>query len=414
VTRRRDGSPGLLTSCSFVVLLLTGLLYFTASGVLSLALPLYVSDELHGSAFVVGLVIGAVTVTAIFLRPAAGRLTTAHGSKKVSLIGLLVVSASWCCYGLTESVPVLVLLRMATGVGQAAAYLGLARLAYDLAPPDRKAQATSYFSVALYGGFAVGPLLGDRLVTSAGYTVTWFLTGATGLLALAVGLFLKDPPPAPLPAEDPAPARRPRRTFQRDSIGPALVLLLSLSGYTAFATSIPLYVRSLLDVDAGIALAESAGIVLVVRMVGGRLPDLLGPVSSASISLTTQAAGWAVVAASPTAVGLYGGIGLMSLGVALLYPALFTFAMHRAPTTEHGSAVATVTMAVDAANGLGPLLLGAVVAASGSHRSAFVAAGLLNVVALVVVVIRTRAWRATAMPRRSPVPRVVPGAVQQR
>ncbi|BAL87927.1 putative MFS transporter [Actinoplanes missouriensis 431] len=397
---QRDPRSAVLTSPPFLILLLCSLLYFTALGVLAVALPLYVANVLHGTSFAVGLVVGAVTVTAIVLRPAAGRLTAVRGSRVVVLAGLLVVTASIFCYTVADSVAALVPLRMVTGIGQAAAYVGLARLAFDLAPPDRAAEAVSYFTVAPYAGFAAGPVLGTELLDVSGYPMTWIVAGAVGVLALVCALFLREPPAEPgtaAPGERGSPAARtPRRWLQRDTVGPAVVLLLSLAGYAAFATTVPLYAGSL-GIDAGLILAESSIVVLTVRLLGGRLPDLLGPVTGSLVSIAVQAAGWAIVAAVPTAIGLHSGVVLMSLGVSLLYPALFTFALRRAPVAQRGDAVATITMSFDVAYGLGPVLLGAVAASTSSHRSAFVAATVLNVLAFAVVLSRARSWRRSAV-----------------
>jgi MFS family permease len=395
-----DGDRRLLTSSAFLAVLLSALFYFSASGVLSLALPLYVHDQLGGGAVAVGVVVGAVTVTAILVRPFAGRLSTTRGCKAVALAGFLIVSTSIACYGLTDSLPILTLCRFATGLGQSAAYIGLARMAFNLAPMDRKAEATSYFSVALYGGFAVGPVLGNSLISSVGYDTTWMITAGLGFAAFGVGLFLRDRPPAIEGA--PAPLRQ--GFLHRDSLGPALVLLLSLGGYSAFATALPLYVRSDLDADPGIAIAVNAGIVLVIRLIAGSLPDRLGTVPSATASLALQATGWLLIAGLPNLVGVYLGIAVMSIGVALLYPALFTFAMHRTPDAEHGSAVSTMTMSFDIAYGLGPVLLGVVITMTSSDRSAFVAAALLNLAALALVLRWATAWRASSpVPRRAAV-----------
>src|SRR5919112_914537 len=79
----------------------------------------------------------------------------------------------------------LVLLRVLTGVGEAAVFVGAATAVQDLAPPSRRGEAASYFSVAVYGGLALGPALGEAVLDGAGSDAAW-LVSAGGCLAAAV------------------------------------------------------------------------------------------------------------------------------------------------------------------------------------------------------------------------------------
>ena len=47
------------------------------------------------------------------------------------------------------------------GIGEAAFFVGAATMITDLAPDDRRGEAISYWSVAIYGGLAFGPALGE-------------------------------------------------------------------------------------------------------------------------------------------------------------------------------------------------------------------------------------------------------------
>ena len=55
-------------------------------------------------------------------------------------------------------------------------FVGVATAAQDLAPDHRRGEAASYFSVALYGGLALGPLIGEALVPH-GFTTLWLVLG---------------------------------------------------------------------------------------------------------------------------------------------------------------------------------------------------------------------------------------------
>jgi MFS family permease len=378
---------------AFVTTLLAMFAYSICQGILQPELPHYVADRLHGNGLQVGVVVGAFTVTAITLRSAAGRLADRRGSRLVIRLGLVVATLSILLYNLADTLPQLVGCRLLTGVGEAAAYVGLAKLAYDLAPSDRKAEATSYFTVAVFGGFAIGPILGESLRRSHGFHAVWIVASAFAFASLVIGIWLEDAPVSPQPAASPAEeaVRRPwRKTFiQRDAAGPATILLLAMIGYSALTTFVPLYVTHLGLPSAGPVLAETAVIILLVRLFGAKLPDRVSPLRSATASLALQAVGWGMLAGWHSSAGLYLGDVFIALGVSLLYPSLFTVAVHRAPASEQGNAVATFTMAFDLANGVGALLLGAVVTISGHEPAAFAAASIFNVAGLALIATHT-------------------------
>ena len=70
--------------------------------------------------------------------------------------------------------------------------------------------------------------------------------------------------------------------------------------------------------------------------------------------------------------------------MSLLFPALFSAAVSAVPEHERGQAVGTFSLAFDIANGLGPAVLGVVVAL-GDYRAAFVVSGVAALAALALV-----------------------------
>ena len=240
--------------------------------------------------------------------------------------------------------------------------------------PGRRLRPTSYFTVSLFGGFAIGPVIGEAVRRSAGFHLVWLIAAGCALAALLVSLGMADPPN--WPESDPASSGHRsgriwyRDLIQKEAVGPATVLAVAIAGYAGLTTLIPLYVAHLGLASAGPVLAENAVIVLLIRLFGAKLPGKLGPLRSTTMSLVLQAAGWAIVAGWASRSGLYMGVTLIALGVSLLYPALFSFAVNRAPVAQRANAVATFTMFFDLANGLGALLLGSLVALTGGDQGA--------------------------------------------
>ena len=95
--------------------------------------------------------------------------------------GSLTFALSVVAYGLVDAVPWLVAMRILSGVGEAAVFVGAATTAQDLAPAHRRGEAASYFSVAIYGGLGIGPVIGEAVRRTWGVTEVWLVAGGFGL-----------------------------------------------------------------------------------------------------------------------------------------------------------------------------------------------------------------------------------------
>ena len=78
--------PTLFTR-AFVIVALAELAYFTADGMLLPALPRYVEGPLGRGNIAVGLVIGAFSLSAFFLRPWAGGVADRRGRRVLMVAG---------------------------------------------------------------------------------------------------------------------------------------------------------------------------------------------------------------------------------------------------------------------------------------------------------------------------------------
>ena len=76
-----------LLTPAFLMLAVADLAYFTAAGVTIFALPLYVTGPLGSDEAGAGLAFGAFAVTALVLRPFAGRASDTRGRRPLLLGG---------------------------------------------------------------------------------------------------------------------------------------------------------------------------------------------------------------------------------------------------------------------------------------------------------------------------------------
>ncbi|MFN2490390.1 MAG: MFS transporter [Actinomycetota bacterium] len=281
-------------------------------------------------------------------------------------------------YSLASSLSILFALRLLSGVGEAAFYVGAASVINDLAPDERRGEALSLFSLALYGGLALGPFVGELVLGHDRYTLTWIVAAAAAAVASLLGLRVPD-------TRSSTPGRR--RIVHPAGLLPGIILACSVWGLAGYNTFVPLYARELGLDGSRLVFALYSAIVLGIRSLGARIPDKVGPGRSARIALALSGTGLAVVGVSGTIAGLFAGTILFSVGQALAFPALMTVAVAAAPPSERGSVVGTFTAFFDLAFGAGAVSLGGVAALAG-YEGTFIAAAGVAAAGLVLLLVR--------------------------
>jgi MFS family permease len=383
----------------FLLVVASGLSYFMSIGMLIPVVPQYVKGPLGGGNVGVGVAVGSLFVGAVLLRPYAGRVGDRVGRRVLIIGGALIVAGSTAAYGVFDTLPYLVAIRVVTGIGEAAFFVGAATMITDLAPEHRRGEAVSYWSVAVYGGLAFGPAVGEAVLGDDRFIAAWVVSASLALFAALLGTITvetaRSVPPAP-----------PGKLLHRAALAPGVVLFLGLVGLAGFTAFVPLYVREL---DLGAAdwiFLLYGGLILCVRIIGARLPDVLGGRRAATLALSGGAAGLALMAGWPSVAGLVAGTAVFAAGMSLLYPALMLVALAAVPDHERGSVVGTYSSFFDLSQGLGALILGGVAALSG-YRGAF--AGGAVAAAIGVVLLQTGVGlrgRGQVAPERAPAERV--------
>jgi MFS family permease len=372
----------------FALVVSSGMAYFLALGVVLPAIPQYVEHRLGGGSVAVGIAVGSLFIGAVLLRPYVGRLGDRLGRRVLIVFGASVVAVSIFLYGAVASLPFLVGARVLTGLGEAAFFVGAATMVTDLAPPARRGEAISYWSVAVYGGLAFGPVLGETVIDVGGYGWVWIVAGLLAALAAGLGLCTRD-------VERPAAAQGAERLhlINRAAVAPGMVLFSGLIALAAFTAFVPLYVDDVGLGSADVVFLVYGGFVLLVRIFGARIPDTLGGRKAGVLALAATATGMTIMAAWGTAAGLLLGTVFFAGGASLLYPALLLLALGNAPESERGSVVGTFSSFFDLSQGVGSLLVGAVAAGAG-YRGAFGAGAVFAIVGCVVLGARAQRARA--------------------
>jgi MFS family permease len=262
-------------------------------------------------------------------------------------------------------------LRLLTGIGEALFLVGGISIVNDLAPEHRRGEAISLYTLASYGGLAVGPLVGELVLRDDHWDAVWLVAAAAAGVGGLLGLLA----PETGSHEEGAPAGGSWLPH-RMGLLPGLVLGMGLFGFGGFNAFIALHALDVGLDRAAPLFAIFALVVVTVRSAGAKIPDRLGPLRTVRIALVALAAGLATMGFWDAPVGLYVGTLVFSVGQALAFPALMSLALRRAPMRERGAVAGTVTAFVDLAIASGAIALGAVADLSGYPAVFLVAAAV--------------------------------------
>lgn len=367
-TRAADGRARLFTP-AFVLLGVADLAYFTCVGVAILALPVYVTGPVGSDEAGAGLAFGAFAVSALVLRPFAGRLTDRLGRRPLLVVGALLAAVGMVLMPQVDSLALVVVLRLLQGIGEAAFFVAGFALLADIAPPERMGEAVSYNSLGLYLGLALGPPLGEWLLDRSGFEAAWYGGGLLALAAAALAMLLPS-----VPAEEDAEAHG--QLIHRPALPLTLGFLTSLAAVGGYLAFVALHSAQIGMESTSLALFVYGGVVVSCRIVFARVPDRLPTLPLAAASLAVLGAGLVLIATWQEPAGLLVGTVVAALGITFITPAFFAAIFATARPAERGAASGTASAAVDLGLGLGPILLGLVAREQGIPWAFGVAASI--------------------------------------
>ncbi|MFY9588925.1 MAG: MFS transporter [Actinomycetota bacterium] len=367
----------------FVLVVLSTFAYFLCVGMLLPTMPRFIEGPLGGTDIAVGLSGGVFSLAAVVLRPFAGRAGDRRGRRPLILYGSAIVAASVGATTLVESIPVLMIFRLTAGVGEAFFFVGAAAAVNDLAPEERRGEAVSLFSLSLYGGLSFGPILGESILDGSHFAAVWWIAAALAATATILGVRVRDARPD---RGDGPPAR----LLHPAAVLPGLVLFSAVWGFAAFSSFVTLYAIDDLGMSgARFVFFTYSFTVLLIRLFGARIPDILGSRRAATIATSTVGAGMLVIAIWQEPAGLYLGSFIFGIGQAFAFPALMTLAVRGAPAHERGAVVGTYSAFVDLAFGAGALSLGPVAHSLG-YPATFAVSGVIALAGLVLLRAKVR------------------------
>jgi MFS family permease len=299
---------------------------YLALGATIQALP---GMHLGGPAATGALVTAAAFATAA-VRPFAGRF--ADRGAPVAALGAALVAAGTLAHLVARSVPEMAAARLVLGAGEGALFTGALAAVLRDAPAARRGRLIGHFGLSMWGGLAIGPVIGGL----------WFAAA----MSVACVALAATSQPTPLKGSDPLTRHGGDRARVLPPVALRLGLLLGLSSF-GYGT-LNAFVATRTD-RTGLALGLFAGAFVLARALGSRLVDDLGRERVARVSIAVEALALPFIPHPAALIAL-------GAGMALVLPALMTWLVELASPHERGAATGAMTSCWDAGIALaGPL-----------------------------------------------------------
>ena len=365
-------------------------------------LPLFARD-LGAGPSLVGLVMGASTLTGVFLKLPAGALSDLFGRKRLLIAGAVVFATLPFTYLGASTLAWLAVLRFLHGSATAIFSPVASACLADIAPAARRGAWLSTYSTAQGTGQALGPVLAGYLVAAGRFDLAFIVSGLIGLGApLIVGTW-REPPAETLKS----PSWRAFRRGVTEVVNDRLVLMTSAAHAAQFMLNgmlnafLPLYGREVLDLspsELGWLFGWQTVTTLMVRPGIGLLSDRIG-------RRAIIASGLAICSAAVFSLSLATGlstvivvVGAYAAGVAITTAATSAYITDVTRRARYGAAHGVFGTIYDIGDALGPISAGILVATVG-YAHMFQAMAVVAVTVAVAFAITTARLTRSRMAR---------------
>jgi DHA1 family multidrug resistance protein-like MFS transporter len=343
-------------------------------------LPLLAS-ELGATPPLVGLVVGASTLTGIVIKLPAGALSDLVGRRPLLIAAAIVFTVMPFTYFGATSLAALIAIRFVHGSATAIFGPVASAMLSDMAPIARRATWLSTYSTIQGVGQAIGPIIAGYLIAARRYDLAFVVAGAFALVTPALSATLSPSRRRELPTGGAAEVVRGISEVGRHP----LILMTSVAQAAQFVLNgtlnafLPLFARDVIGMaasDIGWLFACQVVTTLAARPLMGAVSDRVGRRHVIASGIVLCSLGVVLVSWAHGLPTLIAAIMIYAAGAGFTTAATGAFITDLSRRARYGAAHGVFGTIYDVGDALGPILAGVLVGTLGY-------ASMFRVIALV-------------------------------
>jgi len=360
---------------NFLYVCLSSFFIFTNFYLLTATMPIYVKNDLKGSATEVSLIISLYILGTVLLRPFSGRWADQFGKRKMSLIFLtLFIICNLAYFGTTAIVPLL-LIRFINGFGFAVSTTASSALAMDWIPLKRKGEGIGYYSLFMSLAMVIGPALGLFLANNFPYEYVLTTACVFAITAMLFSYFSADFISEKNKNNPISDYKGINKFIEIKSMPASFTGFLLAFSYSSLISYIGLYCIEIgLAQTAMFYFIVLALLIIIPRPLIGKLLDQKGPNFLVYPGIFLMIIGMVILTQAHTTFLVLLSAAVIGFSYGAVFPAFQTLSISAAPSNRAGTASATFFLLYDIGIGGGAFIFGIVAASLGYSNMYFTAA----------------------------------------
>ncbi len=339
---------------NFILIMVVNLFVFMSFQMLLPTMPVYI-QHLGASEDIVGLVIGIFTITAVALRPFAGRASDTRGRKIVYFFGLTIIIISTFAYNLVATVGMLLALRLVHGVGWGSATTAAGTIAADVIPKSRLGEGMGFYGLTTVISMAIAPVIGLQMIQIWDFNTLFYTSAILAIIAAFFALFIKY-----RPVDTPSPSKVTVKysMYEKEAYKPTAIIFLITLTYGSIVSFIALYATQFNIENIGIFFTAYALTLLVSRPSFGRLADKKGYGFAMIPGIICIGLTMIVLFLAQNLYFFLLAAVFYGIGFGAVQPSLQAMAVYNVPPQRRGAANGTFMSGFDLGIGIGSIIWG--------------------------------------------------------
>ena len=332
-----------------------------------------------------GLAAGIYVIGGLISRVTLGKYVEMVGRKKMLILGLSIALIMSVTYFFVSSMAVLYIVRFLHGTAYGISSTCTNDIIARILPQSRRGEGLGYFLLSVTIATAIGPFLGMGFGQDGNYTAVFTVGLIMYSVALVLALFLKVPEET-LTEEQKAEARSfdLKHLFQFSAVPLAITCMVFYFAYSGVLSFISSYAEAIDLVDAAMYfyLAVAVG-TLISRLTTGKIYDSRGPNIVMFPAYIAFFVGMVAFSQATSAVVLLCAGFVIGYGVSIVYTINQAIVVSKSPARRYGVTTSTFAAIVDLGSGLGPSVMGMILAFAG-YREMYLICAFISLVSLVM------------------------------